>query len=37
MVLQLDTAEDPRSKVLCPERYEDGDTWTDLRQTRWSA
>jgi aryl-alcohol dehydrogenase-like predicted oxidoreductase len=37
MVLQLDTAEDPRSKVLHPERYEDGDTWTDLRQTRWSA
>jgi len=37
MVLQLDTAEDPRSKVLFPERYEDGDTWTDLRQTRWSA
>src|SRR5438309_9284997 len=37
MVLQLDTAEDPRSKVLYPERYEDGDTWTDLRQTRWSA
>ena len=37
MVLQLDTSEDPRSKVLFPERYEDGDTWTDLRQTRWSA
>jgi hypothetical protein len=37
MVLQLDTAEDPRSKVLYPERYEGGDTWTDLRQTRWSA
>jgi aryl-alcohol dehydrogenase-like predicted oxidoreductase len=37
MVLQLDTAEDPRSKVLYPERYEDGDTWTDLRETRWSA
>jgi aryl-alcohol dehydrogenase-like predicted oxidoreductase len=37
MVLQLDTAEDPRSKVLYPERYEDGDAWTDLRQTRWSA
>jgi len=36
MVLQLDTA-DPRSKVLHPERYEDGDPWTDLRQTRWSA
>jgi aryl-alcohol dehydrogenase-like predicted oxidoreductase len=37
MVLQLDTAEDPRSKVLYPERYEDGDSWRDLRQTRWSA
>jgi aryl-alcohol dehydrogenase-like predicted oxidoreductase len=37
MVLQLDTAEDPRSKVLHPERYENSDTWTDLRQTRWSA
>src|SRR5271156_470898 len=37
MVLQLDTAEDPRSKVLYPERYEEGDTWTDLRQTRWSG
>jgi aryl-alcohol dehydrogenase-like predicted oxidoreductase len=37
MVLQLDTAEDPRSKVLYPERYDGGDAWTDLRQTRWSA
>jgi len=37
MVLQLDTAEDPRSKVLHPERYEDGDSWTDLRRTRWSG
>lgn len=37
MVLQLDTAEDPRSKVLHPERYEDGDAWTDLREARWSA
>src|SRR5882672_3438942 len=35
MVLQLDTAEDPRSKVLYPERYEDGGPWTDLRRTRW--
>jgi len=24
MVLQLDTAEDPRSKILYPERYVDG-------------
>jgi len=37
MVLQLDTAEDPRSKVLYPERYEDGGPWTDLRRTRWSG
>ena len=37
MVLQLDTAEDPRSKVLYPERYADGGPWTDLRQTRWSG
>jgi len=37
MVLQLDTAEDPRSKVLHPERYEDGGPWADLRRTRWSG
>ena len=37
MVLQLDTAEDPRSKVLYPERYADGGPWNDLRGTRWSA
>ena len=37
MVLQLDTAEDPRSKVLFPERYADGGPWKDLRGTRWSA
>jgi aryl-alcohol dehydrogenase-like predicted oxidoreductase len=35
MVLQLDTAEDPRSKALYPERYVDGGPWTDLRRTRW--
>jgi aryl-alcohol dehydrogenase-like predicted oxidoreductase len=34
MVLQLDTAEDPRSKVLYPERYADGGPWKDLRGTR---
>jgi len=34
MVLQLDTAEDPRSKVLYPERYADGGSWKDLRGTR---
>jgi len=34
MVLQLDTAEDPRSKVLYPERYANGGSWKDLRRTR---
>jgi hypothetical protein len=34
MVLQLDTAEDPRSKTLYPERYAAGDPWKDLRGTR---
>jgi aryl-alcohol dehydrogenase-like predicted oxidoreductase len=34
MVLQLDTAEDPRSKVLYPERYANGGPWKDLRRTR---
>jgi len=34
MVLQLDTAEDPRSKALYPERYADGGPWKDLRQSR---
>ena len=37
MVLQLDTAEDPRAKVLHPERYEDGGVWKDLRGGRWSS
>src|SRR5450432_4157548 len=37
MVLQLDTAEDPRSKILHPERYEDGGPWKDLRRTGWSG
>ena len=37
MVLQLDTAEDPRSKVLHPERYADGGPWRDLRGSRWSG
>jgi aryl-alcohol dehydrogenase-like predicted oxidoreductase len=37
MVLQLDTAEDPRSKILHPERYEDGGPWKDRRGTRWSG
>jgi diketogulonate reductase-like aldo/keto reductase len=37
MVLQLDTAEDPRSKILHPERYADGGPWKDLRRTQWSG
>ncbi len=37
MVLQLDTAEDPRSKILNLERYADGSPWKDLRRTRWSG
>ena len=37
MVLQLDTAEDPRSKTLYPERYADGSAWRDLRRSRWSG
>ena len=35
MVLQLDTAEDPRSKILYPERYANGGPWKDLRGTGW--
>ncbi|MBX3081285.1 MAG: aldo/keto reductase [Anaerolineae bacterium] len=31
MVLQLDQAEDPRPKVLDPERFKDGGPWEDLR------
>src|SRR5271168_772049 len=37
MVLQLDTAEDPRSKALYPERYADGSPWKDLRRSGWSS
>jgi aryl-alcohol dehydrogenase-like predicted oxidoreductase len=37
MVLQLDTAEDPRPKALHPELYADGGAWKDLRKTRWSG
>jgi len=36
MVLQLDTAEDPRSKILHPERYSEGGPWKDLRGAQWS-
>ncbi|MBN1963687.1 MAG: aldo/keto reductase [Anaerolineae bacterium] len=32
MVLQLDQAEDPRPKVLEPERFADGGPWQDLRR-----
>jgi aryl-alcohol dehydrogenase-like predicted oxidoreductase len=35
MVLQLDTAEDPRPKVLDPERYGERGSWKDLRGSRW--
>jgi len=31
MVLQLDQAEDPRPKILDPERFADGGPWKDLR------
>jgi aryl-alcohol dehydrogenase-like predicted oxidoreductase len=31
MVLQLDQAEDPRPRVLDPERFADGGPWADLR------
>ena len=37
MVLQLDAAEDPRPRILHPERYADGGPWQDLRGTRWSG
>ena len=37
MVLQLDTAEDPRSKVLHPEQYGEDGRWKDLRGSQWSG
>jgi aryl-alcohol dehydrogenase-like predicted oxidoreductase len=37
MVLQLDTAEDPRPKILHPDRYAEGGAWKDLRTTPWSG
>jgi aryl-alcohol dehydrogenase-like predicted oxidoreductase len=37
MVLQLDAAEDPRARILHPERYAEGGPWKDLRGTRWSG
>lgn len=35
MVLQLNAAEDPRPRILHPERYADGGPWKDLRGTKW--
>jgi len=37
MVLQLDQAEDPRPKILEPERFENGGPWADLRGTKWKG
>jgi aryl-alcohol dehydrogenase-like predicted oxidoreductase len=37
MVLQLDTAEDPRSRILHPERGTDDSAWKNLIGTRWSG
>lgn len=37
MVLQLDVAEDPRTRVVNPEMYRDGGPWADLRGTRWES
>ncbi|MBE0691338.1 MAG: aldo/keto reductase, partial [Anaerolineae bacterium] len=37
MVLQLDQAEDPRPKVLEPERFADGGPWKDLRGRTWQG
>jgi aryl-alcohol dehydrogenase-like predicted oxidoreductase len=35
MVLQLDQAEDPRPKILEPERFAGGGPWKDLRGSSW--
>jgi hypothetical protein len=37
MVLQLDTAEDPRAKALYPERFAEEGHWKDLRGRKWSG
>ena len=37
MVLQLDQAEDPRPKILVPERFAAGGPWPDLRGTKWNV
>jgi hypothetical protein len=33
----LDTAEDPRNRVLHPDCYTNGAPWEDLRETQWSG
>ncbi|HYO95857.1 MAG TPA: aldo/keto reductase [Polyangiaceae bacterium] len=37
MVLQVEHAEDPRSRALQPERFAAGVVWKDLRGSRWSG
>jgi aryl-alcohol dehydrogenase-like predicted oxidoreductase len=37
MVLQLDQAEDPRPKILEPERFADGGPWKNLGGTVWKG
>ncbi|MFW6139003.1 MAG: aldo/keto reductase [Spirochaetota bacterium] len=37
MVLQLDQAEDPRPKILEPERFETHPPWNDLRGRGWQG
>ena len=37
MVLQLDTAEDPRQRVLDSEHFPEAGRWKDLRGSRWSG
>ncbi len=37
MVLQLDQTEDPRPKILEPERYAKGGPWRDLRGTKFKS
>jgi len=37
MVMQLDVAEDPRPRVLFPERYRDGGPWKDRRDYGWDG
>jgi aryl-alcohol dehydrogenase-like predicted oxidoreductase len=37
MVLQLDQAEDPRPKIIEPERFAEGGPWKDLRGTSWKG